>query len=97
MHTSLKLLTLAVGVCFATASVSAQRIPLSAALAQCKMQGTLYQGNTMDGGTDSSISPRDSQRYRACVYSKSGQYPPKTRKSGITISGSARFGVVYSD
>jgi hypothetical protein len=97
MKHSLTLLTLAVGTCLATASVAAQRIRLSAALAQCKTQGGFYQGNIMDGGTDSSISPRASQRCRACVYSKSGQYLPQTHKGGITISGSACIGIVVSD
>lgn len=97
MTNSLTVLTVALGVALAGAAHAAQRIPLSAAVAQCKMQGGFFQGDIMDGGSYKAANPRDEQRYRACVHSKSGQYPPKTRKSGITISGTARIGVVYSD
>ena len=97
MKTSLTLLTVAVGVAMAGTSFAAQRIPLSAAMAQCKSHVGLKQSSIMDGGADSTSSSRGEQLFRACVYSKSGKYPSTERKSGITISGSARFGVVYSD
>lgn len=97
MKPSLTLLTVAAGMVMAGTSFAAQRIPLSAAVAQCKTHVGLDQGNVMDGGAESTSSPRGEQLFRACVYSKSGQYPSTERKSGITISGSARIGVVVSD
>ena len=97
MMTSLTALTVGLSVALVGMAHAAQRIPLSAALAQCKTQGNFYKSNVMDGDSRVSANPRDDQRFRACVYSKSGQYPPKVRKSGIKISGTARIGIIVSE
>ena len=63
---------------------AAQRIPLSAAMAQCK---------GLNGVTEIA-----KQQYRACVVAKSGKAPPAEKpKSGISVSGSARIGIVVSN
>lgn len=97
MKTSLTVLTVAFGLSTVSAAEAAQRIPLSAAEAQCKTQVAFDQSDIMGGGSAKNPSPRNAQRYRACVFAKSGQYPAETKKSGITISGSARIGIVVSD
>ncbi len=98
MTTSLTVLTIAFGLCAVSVAHAAQRIPLSAALAQCKTRVALDQSDSIRGGaTEENPSHRDEQRYRACVYAKSGYYPAKTKKNGVTISGTARIGIVVID
>ena len=94
---SLTFLALGLGVSFATASLAAQKIPVSAAIAQCKEQAKWDQSEVMDGGSDASANARGKSHFRSCVFAKSGQYPLAERKSGITISGSARIGVVFKE
>ncbi|WGI23138.1 hypothetical protein [Amylibacter sp. IMCC11727] len=91
---SLTFLALGLGVSFATAPLAAQKIPVSAAIAQCKDQARWDQNEVMDGGTDPIQHARGKSHFRSCVFAKSGKYPPTERKSGITISGSARIGIV---
>ena len=60
----------------------AQKIPLAAAMAQCK---------SLNG--PSTVAKAN---YDACVRAKSGKSPAEARpKGGITISGSARIGIVH--
>lgn len=67
----------------AAAMAAGPRIPVTAAMAQCK---------ALDG--PSAVAKA---HYGDCVQAKSGQRPPApARKSGITISGSARIGVVVT-
>ncbi|MCO4824179.1 MAG: hypothetical protein KC451_04935 [Amylibacter sp.] len=91
--TSLIFLTFGLGVAFATSAISAQKIPVSAAIAQCKKQNGWYQG---DGGLAASGQSHNETHFRTCVFVKSGKYPPAERKSGLTISGSARIGIVVN-
>ncbi len=51
LRTSLVFLTFGLGVSFATTAISAQKIPVTAAIAQCKKQNDWYQG---DGGISTS-------------------------------------------
>ncbi|MEM7441303.1 MAG: hypothetical protein AAF393_17050 [Pseudomonadota bacterium] len=68
----------------ATPDVEAgQRIPISAAMAQCKV---------LDGPTTLA-----QEQYRACVVAKSGRRPPEEKpEPGVRITGSARIGIVVS-
>lgn len=63
------------------AGAQTHRIPLSAAVAQCA---------ALDGPSRIAAA-----HYRDCVIAKSGKAPPEKKRSpGITISGSARLGIV---
>ena len=97
IKTYLTCLALVTAVSAATVVQGSQRIPVSAAMAQCQEQKKWDSSVVMDGAADATRSDRSSQRYRACVYGKSGQYPTTKRTSGISISGSARFGIVYQE
>ena len=69
----------------AAANQPHSRIPLSAAKAQCA---------SLNGA-----SRVAQENYRACVLAKSGVNLADVEKpkSGISISGSARFGIVYQE
>lgn len=69
----------------AVADQTKTRIPLSAAQAQCA---------TLNG-----VSRVAQENYRACVLAKSGVNLDEVqeKKRGISISGSARFGIVYQE
>ena len=73
-----------------------QKIPLSAAEAQCGKQAGKY-ANTIEGRFGE--QPDDykiNDRYRSCVHAKSGQYPTnKVSKKGLSISGSGSIGAVF--
>ncbi|MCP5086795.1 MAG: hypothetical protein GY952_08345 [Rhodobacteraceae bacterium] len=81
----------------ATAEAGA-KIPLSAAMAQCQKTSDSYT-ETIRG--QSATNPEQEivdRRYRACVFAKSGAYPPsKKKKKGVSISGSASIGLVYEN
>lgn len=74
---------------------AAQKIPLSAAMAQCDKQSARYSEQLDDKGAHTPTQYKIETRYRSCVYAKSGRYPPKTtHQSGVRISGSATIGIV---
>lgn len=75
--------------------LAAQKIPLSAAMAQCDKQKASYSETLGDGGADTPTEYKLDTRYRSCVFAKSGSYPPKKKaRSGVRISGSATIGIV---
>jgi hypothetical protein len=97
IKTSLTFLIAGLSVFAATSSEAGQRIPLSAAMAQCDKQSVLLDSDIMDGGGVQAANSRKAQQYRSCVYAKSGRYPQVSKRNGISISGTARFGIVVSD
>ena len=97
------LLTLAttglIGALFAGTSAQAgQKIPLSAAMAQCDQRSVLYSRTIVDGAANTLGQQALRDHYRTCVYAKSGRYPPQTaRPKGLRLSGSAAIGIVISN
>ncbi|MEM6618221.1 MAG: hypothetical protein AAF631_02845 [Pseudomonadota bacterium] len=79
------LTTIAAALAFAAPAVASNgQMPVSAAMAQC---------SALDGPTAVAQA-----NFADCVRAKSGKTPPRQAgKPGITISGSARIGIVYED
>lgn len=89
-------LCLALG--FAQAANASQRIPLTAAIAQCDTQSLRYSRQIADGAANTPSQDKLNRHYRTCVYAKSGQYPPSAKTpAGIRLSGSASIGIVVRD
>lgn len=89
-------LCLALG--FAPTAQASQRIPLTAAIAQCDTQSVRYSRQIADGGANTPSQVKLNRHYRTCVYAKSGQYPPSVKTpTGIRLSGSASIGIVVQD
>jgi hypothetical protein len=79
-------------------AIANQRIPLSAAIAQCDKQSAVYANTLADRYANTPTQYKVDTRYRSCVFAKSGRYPPETtRKNGLRLSGSASIGIVFSD
>lgn len=94
--------SLGIGLCLslgvASVAESRQRIPLSAAIAQCDTQSMRYNRQIADGGANTPSVEKLNRHYRTCVYAKSGQYPPKPKVApGLRLSGTARLGIVVRD
>nr|WP_323777005.1 hypothetical protein [Amylibacter sp.] len=83
---------------FAEGANARQRIPLSAAMAQCDTQSLRYSRQLADGAANTPSQYKLNRHYRTCVYAKSGQYPPSVKTpTGIRLSGSASVGIVVRD
>ncbi|GGA28790.1 hypothetical protein [Neptunicoccus cionae] len=94
--------SLRIGLCLslglASMAESRQRIPLSAAIAQCDTQSLRYSRKIADGGANTPSREKLNRQYRTCVYAKSGHYPPQPKVApGLRISGTARLGIVVRD
>lgn len=93
---------MAAGLCvvlgFAQSADARQRIPLTAAMAQCDTQSLRYSRQIADGAANTPSQDKLNRHYRTCVYAKSGQYPPSAKTpAGIRLSGSASIGIVVRD
>ena len=78
--------------------MAAQKIPMSAAIAQCETRSLRYARAISDGGANTPSDQKIEDHFRSCVYAKSGQYPPrKPLKPGLRLSGSAAIGIVVQD
>ncbi len=90
------LLALTLTAAVAGGAGAAGKITMLAAQAQCeKLTRLLSESITGQGGNPPTQDKIDDQ-YRSCIYAKSSRYPAQqTRKNKLTISGSARIGLVY--
>lgn len=94
--------SLGIGLCLSLGVVSVaesrQRIPLSAAIAQCDTQSLRYSRQIADGNANTPSREKLNRQYRTCVYAKSGQYPPQPKVApGLRITGTATLGIVVQD
>ena len=90
-------LAVAFGITSLGTPAATQNTPFPTVIAQCKAHFQLDQRNLMYRGEGSMPYPLGRQLFHACVQKKSGNYSPAERKSSVTISGTAYFGVVFSD
>ena len=89
---------LAVLVILGGPALGGQKIPMAAAMAQCEDRSLRYARMIDDGGAHTPSTQKIEDRFRSCVYAKSGKYPPRKRApNGIRLSGSAAIGIVVQN
>lgn len=89
-------LAAAFGMTFLGTPAATQNTLFPTVITQCKAHFQLDQRNIKHGGEGSTPYSLGRQLFHACMQKKSSNHLPAERRSGVTISGTAYFGVVFS-